>query len=77
MPFLRLIRVIWSNKWLNSGLRDPADLTPKAAFTHCVGGWVGPTAGLDILERVFEPRFFQLISESLYRLSYSELGEQY
>jgi hypothetical protein len=45
----------------------------KVRGTHCIGGWVGPTAGMDMEKRNFlslpgtEPR---LSSPSLYRLSY-------
>jgi len=43
--------------------------------THCIGGWVGPRAGLDSAENLapppgFEPPDRPARSESLYRLSY-------
>jgi len=34
----------------------------RARFTHCVRGWVLPTAGLDIFEKGFEHRIVQPLS---------------
>ena len=34
----------------------------RATFTHCVRGWVVPTAGLQIFEKGFEPRIVQPLS---------------
>jgi hypothetical protein len=59
----------------------PGRFTPgeRALSTHWIGGWVGPTAGLDDVENI---KFFDLPglelrplgrparSQSLYRLSY-------
>jgi hypothetical protein len=32
---------------------DPAALSPRETnpVTHCIGGWVGPRAGLDIVKK--------------------------
>jgi hypothetical protein len=52
----------------------PAALPPGKSGTHCIGGWVGPRAGLDGRGK-FRPTGIQSLdrpapSESLYRLSY-------
>jgi hypothetical protein len=53
----------------------PGRLYPRERpGTHCTGGWVGNGAGLDSAENLappgFDPRTFQPVAQSLYRLSY-------
>jgi hypothetical protein len=55
---------------------DPAALPPgKRAGIHCIGGWVGPRAGLNVCGKSRPPNGIRSLdrpagSESLYRLSY-------
>jgi hypothetical protein len=54
--------------------RTPAALPRERHSTHCIGGWVGPRAGLDGCGKS-RPRRDSIPdrparSESLYRLSY-------
>jgi hypothetical protein len=53
----------------------PGHFTPRGRpSTHCIGGWVGPTAGLDGCGQSHPTRIWSLdrpaCSESIYRLSY-------
>jgi hypothetical protein len=54
----------------------PAALPPvKRPGIHCTGGWVGPRDSLDWCGKSrpspgFDPRTFQPVVQSLYRLSY-------
>ena len=52
----------------------PASSPPERPDTHCMGGWVGPRAGLDGCEK-FRPNRDSIPNlparkRSLYRLSY-------
>ena len=45
----------------------PAALPPGRPLTHCIGGWVGPTAGLDrygkiLLSPGLDPRTVQHVA---------------
>jgi hypothetical protein len=62
----------------------PCCFTPgkTAPGTHCIGGWVGPKAGLDVMEKSkisctyresnADSSVVQTVAQSLYRLSYSD-----
>ena len=65
---------------MNGKPHDPAALPPgKNAGTHCIGGWVGSRAGLEVLDKSlspmtgFDPRPFQSDARTPYRLHCSGL----
>jgi len=66
--------------WVDGQRHAPAALPPERPDTHCIGGWVGPRAGLDRCIKSRPPTGIRSLdrparSESLYRLSYA--GQHY
>jgi hypothetical protein len=72
----------WPRDYLevSSQLHVPICLAPgkEPPGTHCIGGWVGPTAGLDVVEKrkslplqglELQPLGRPARGQSLYRLS--------
>ena len=51
-------------------LHAPAALPREISGTHCIGGWVGPRAGLGGYEKLHLPPGFDPRTVKLYRLSY-------
>ena len=37
----------WVLDWVGGQRLAPATLRPERTGTHCIGGWVGPKAGMD------------------------------